>query len=82
LLFGFAYYNWYCVSLFGLWLDLGAKKTVKDADYNYTDTVLKQGADLKVSGANRLASAAVDHKQNESNDETPAQTTEAEQDKK
>ena len=68
--------------MFVLWPDLGAKSTVKDADYKYADTVLKQGADLKVSGANRLAGAAVDHKQNESNDETPAQTTEAEQDKK
>ncbi len=59
----------------------GAKKTVNCTDYNYGDTVLKQGVDLKVSVADRMASAVVDHKQNESNDETPTQTTEDEQNK-
>ena len=63
------------------WLP-GATKSVKDADYKYADTVLKQGADLKVSGANRLTNAVVDHKQNESATETAMQTSETEEDKK
>lgn len=38
---------------------------MKKVGYDYGDAVLNQGANLKVSGANRMINAVVDHKQKE-----------------
>ena len=59
----------------------GAKSSVKKVGYDYGDAVLNQGANLKVSGANRMINAVVDHKQKETATGIPEQTSETEEEK-